>query len=354
MANKNFQRKLISPIGKLHEALVAQRRTFLENAEARTYQRDTEIPPLPLNNQHPAEGCGEYRWPYTHSLAKENKKREIISQEFDKYKKSRKKEDQRYLKSLEKTYSNPPTPLTPEEFASDLLKHWSYEGKEWATDEYVFESFFPEDKGESIVRTHWYLPDSQNSDALEKRANYSQSLIAKAFEYIKKLPTRPPDMDFCDKISTGIHFNCPRWQPGNVSWGALKALDDAINEIHSFALQQGDTPFLSSIGPDEKRKLVIDANNCTLIWESRNVDIGDNREFWLVYSLAEFHGEPIPYEELAVLMGCPNSVDNLKYAKNNLKDRLPKYEPWSCIPTSIIASKGSYRLELPCGVRLIP
>ncbi len=338
---------MISPIGKLHEALVAQRRIFLENAEARTYQRAKEIHPLPLNIQDPTGGDDEYLWPYIHFLPNKNHEIEQIRKDFE-------GPDDRYMRKMKKKYPVRPSLWTSEAFSAELIKFWGYSGKEWIVSEHVFESFFPEDESQKIVKTHWFIPSDKRASAIEQKAINTRLFVDPAIKKIEELPNASHYENLRNELLSAIHGNNPQWQPGIVEWGYLKLMDYAIRDIAILAREIGDNPFLSFITSAEFNRLVIDVQNFKLIWQQQEIKIGENQSFWLLYTLGEYYGEWVPLSDLARLANAENSEDSLKQVVYHLRKDLLKDKPWNKIATAIESGKKVYRLKLAQEIRLIP
>lgn len=338
---------MISAVGELHEALIAQRRTFLENAEARTYQRAKELPPLPLDIQHPAEQYDEFLWPCTQFLPNMNREVEQIRKDLE-------GPNDRYTRVMKKKYPAPPSLWTAKTVSTELIKHWGYDGKGWVVSDYAFESFFPEDEGQKVVETHWFIPGVKESSAIEHEAVNARPLVGPAIKKIEKLPSVSHHEDLRGKVLLAIHGNNPQWQPGVVDWRHLKLMDEAIRNLAGLARELGDGPFLSFVTPAEFDRLIIDAQNLRLLWRGQRTIIGENQRFWLLYALGEYHKEWIPLKRLASLARSEDSEDSLKQVIYHLKKNDLGNKPWSQVAAAIESGKKVYRLNLTQGVRLVP
>ena len=99
---------------------------------------------------------------------------------------------------------------------------------------------------------------------------------------------------------------------------------------------------------------MIDAQDFKLIWRQQVITIGENRPFWLLYALGEYHKEWVPLSRLASLTDAPYSADSLKQTVYHLRKKHLGSNPWDQVARAIKAKKKAYRLNFAPGVRLIP
>lgn len=292
------------PVSALHEALVEHKRVFLSNVVARVYRRATELPPMLVREGHPAEGHDAYLVACSDTLEEWNKRIRRSQAEVEEWRKEGKTPPRRVGKSAQR-------PLwTPESFAAQLISVFGWDGKPRGAADICSADRHEEDVGREDVRAHWLILDEDTAAKLERSATEGRRLLdAISPDHIQP-GSNTTLLRLMTKVMSAFRCHGNRWHTGEIGWGYVRVLEDAIKMVGDLANHLGGGESGETVPPKVHERFRLAHDSYQWVAKNRPDLIPDAKRTRYNHQIYELVKEECP------IYGGPDGPS------------LPLYETW--------------------------